>query len=417
MEKKNLILKGNSIFINDIYKCKWANRLKLGLIFGLIGLISACNAYRVDGGAQKNSEQVSTSAKEQQPVTPVLTLKEKLAKKWQEEGGQAQLLNPVIVPASAKDASLPEANALGKNQEKVFSQDTVVFKNVAKLYEKERNVKDYFLIWNSGSLGTPVEDAYYVHELVDNTNKKSHTFERKNVYQDKDGERWFIPLSQLLDGSIFNADPSFSHWITLELHLPESIVVNLKVNFQVLGPLPDMNPANLASDADPELTLVGKNLTSGWVLEKKMFQNNSQRKFNLAIKGSMAKEGVSFCKVPSAKELVFKWTVTQTINPPINVPPVFRLFAGLPPTAMAPLQINDDRSTTRTETWQLVGAKWWGKLDNKVTLLDPATMNVDSQEPEEGIKILFEEQNNTIVRSSGDMSDLGAIPFECQGYF
>ncbi len=287
----------------------------LSLVFGLSGLISGCGTSKRDSSLEKKkTPEVANSSPEVAPsptpspqillqpvATPIPTaapaaqilvpvtqvlLKDALNLKWTAGGGAAKMLAPSVVMGLERDASLPGEKALNSSSDLVISQDTIVFTEVLKLYAQPAQSNSFYLVWDGNALGAPIEDAYFVHEVVDTSNRKVNTHERKNASWDKERNKWFIPLTTLLEGCLENADPSYTHWLNLELHLPESIVVNLKVGLRMVGPLPAVGvDKNICGDLLPPLATFGEKMSSGWALGRITIQNPSKRKFHLWVKG------------------------------------------------------------------------------------------------------------------------------------
>ncbi len=201
-------------------------------------------------------------------------------------------LRPVIVRSEERDPSLPSLDSEGIVQDAVAGGSSLIFKEVIPMGVPGRmgtgRERPLFLVWKPESLGSPIVNAYYIYEKRDAFNQKTGTAERKNVFQDKENGRWFIPLAEVVGSVPENVDPTELHWVTLELHREDRSIVNIQVGFRVLGPLPKLMISVLGGgEPPPSPAEFGRRvLHQGWIVAREEYHNPSARKLSLWIRQS-----------------------------------------------------------------------------------------------------------------------------------
>lgn|GEM_PF-4935475 len=212
-------------------------------------------------------------------------------------GAQAGTTKFQVLLSRENDLELPAKEGAVDTDPVVYANG-VVFRKVIQIHHfgeetsgGEAPLRPPFLVFPPDALGAdPIDDALFSVRLNDDRNHPDGPLHRYPVSKDREFNRWFIPLTRILD--ISDADPSDVVRVTLDLRYRGGTTSTYAIDLRLRSPLPKLLPTinpvfqdigirrlMKANSAESE----GKELPLGsWVAAEETYVNSSHaRDFRL----------------------------------------------------------------------------------------------------------------------------------------
>jgi hypothetical protein len=242
------------------------------------------------------------------------------------------------------------------NQDSLIHQEEIVFQDTFPVLPTKEKSRPLFLVWPENSFGSQIVDAHYEHQVKDPLNRTFGEPDRESASFDSKSQRWFIPFSRFFRGSASELNPADIHRVTLDLVLSDHSRKRLRVDFKLLGPIPQIPilalPLGLTGSAREWSAKAA--LPAGRSVWKEQLSNPTRRPLALWI----SLNGPSVLELKT--QLQFPEYTVNNNRPPSG--PFPRYFESLGHLRIGKLLVTGNRGTATTLYFNENKAELWQKV-------------------------------------------------------
>ena len=182
----------------------------------------------------------------------------------------------------------PLENVTRTTSETLFHTQFFIPKSGVKGGAAQASVRHQFFVWAEEFAGSKIRFATYSHRVLRNGEWLGN-FRPKKVWYDDVHSRWFIPFFDIFQESDFYSESDVHledlQVLTVDLSLESGLRLSYQIQFQIVGPLPELIFRELELPVLPDPRTLGDQVsTVGWVIKKEELVNPSHHSLHLWLR-------------------------------------------------------------------------------------------------------------------------------------